>query len=132
MIWPDITTAVVACSLLGCASAYLARKRGKNPLFWFATGFLFGLIGVVAILFAPKPKRKTRKATPPRTPEPVLDGPVDKFWYYLDAAHITSPPMSHQAITKEWKSGRLSPKTFIWHEDLSNWTPLEEIVKLKT
>lgn len=136
MIWPDIPTAVMACSLFGLASAYVARRRGKNPLLWFITGFLFGLIGIVAILFAPQPKRRKKRRSPSTpasapAPEPVLEGPIDKFWYYLDAAHLPSPPMSHQALTKEWKAGTISPKTFVWHEEMSDWTPLEQVVKLK-
>ncbi len=117
----------LVAGVMGLVSAYLASKRGKNPLLWFALGFFFGIFGIFAILFASGPK----KAPPPSPREPVLriDGPVDKLWYYLDPEHKQQGPMSHDALSAAWKTGKVTASTYVWHENMSEWTPLKETLK---
>lgn len=115
---------------MGTVSAYLAYKRGKNPYTWFAVGFFFGLIGVFALFFASGQK----KTTPlPTAAEPIytIQGPADKFWYYLDPTHQQQGPMSRDSLTTAWKEGKLTLSTYVWHEELPDWKPLKETVKLE-
>lgn len=116
----------VFAAIAGIISAYVAAKRGKNPYLWFALGCLFGILGIFAILVAFPPKRK-----PAATKQPTwrIDGPTDKFWYYLDPANQQHGPMSRDALTIAWKSGKLTPTTYVWHEDLPNWKTLQETLK---
>ena len=109
--------------LIGIASAWFFRRMGRNPYLCFVIGFLFGIFGIFAIFFATK---KPKEA--PKPPEPILGGPKDKLWYYLTEASEQQGPMSHDALTKVWREGKLSPSTYLWYEGLPEWKPLKEIL----
>lgn len=131
---PDLQTTILIKIATGLITAYLAIRRGRRPVFWFFIGFFFDLLGLIAFFFVPTPKKKLIPVplTGTKTvPEPYLFGPADKFWYYLDESREQVGPMSHSGITNAWKGGKLSPATFIWHEDLPEWKPLEELVRIQ-
>src|SRR5579872_2393296 len=115
--------AVFTLSLaIGTLSAYLAYRRGHNPYIWFFVGFIFGLLGVFAIFFAPLSKtRRQKSARQLNEPEPYIDGPIDRFWYYLNKERKQQGPMSHNALSQAWKKGEIAHSTLVWHEDLPNW-----------
>jgi hypothetical protein len=120
---------LLVAAVIGSISAYLAFNRGKNPYLWFAIGFLFGVLGVFAMFFS---SSKKKPLPAPKQPALRLEGPVDKFWYYLDPAHVQQGPMSKDALTQAWKLGKINPSTYIWHEELPEWKPLKESLKLET
>ncbi|MDE3047470.1 MAG: DUF4339 domain-containing protein [Verrucomicrobiota bacterium] len=120
---------LIGASVIGAISAYLAYKRGKNPYLWFVLGFLFGIFGIFAI-FLTSPKKAVQPV--PRQPVFRIEGPSDKFWYYLDPAHAQQGPMSLDALTAAWKSGKIDLTTYVWHEELPDWKPLKETLKLET
>lgn len=122
-------TMLLVAAVIGTISAYLAFKQGKNPYLWFAIGFFFGVLGVFAMFFA---SSKKKPIPAPKQPFFRLEGPNDKFWYYLDPSHTQQGPMSKDAITIAWKAGKISPSTFIWHEELSEWKPLKESLRQET
>lgn len=127
MIYPFSPAALIGASLIGGLSAYLAYRRGKSPYLWFFIGFFFGALGILFIFFSPKPK-----PVPAEEPAPIIptiQGPKDKFWYYLDALHQQQGPMSHDALTAAWREGKLNLSTYVWNEELPEWKPLEEFVK---
>ncbi|HSX10193.1 MAG TPA: DUF4339 domain-containing protein [Chlamydiales bacterium] len=115
---------LVSAAAIGGISSYLAHKRGRNPYAWFAIGFLFGIFGIFAIFFA-APKKA---AVLPPKPEPVLkiQGPSDKFWYYLDPENRQQGPMSLDAITIAWRQGKVDLSTYVWHEEMTDWKQLKE------
>jgi hypothetical protein len=125
----SLTLHLCIAAIVGIISATIAGRRGRNPYFWFAIGFLFGILGLLAIFIAPAPK----KSEPPAQAEPLpyIDGPIDRFWYYLDEARRQQGPMSHNALTQAWKKGQIPPTTLVWHEDLPNWKELQELIKLR-
>lgn len=129
MIIPFSPLMLVSAAIIGSLSAYLAYKRGRNPYAWFAIGFLFGIFGIFAIFFAPGPKKKVQ----PATPQPVykIQGPIDKFWYFVDPSNQQQGPMSHDAITMAWKQGKIDTSTYVWNEEMSDWKPLKEILKVE-
>jgi len=116
----------LCAGIIGIVSAYFAHRMGRSPYLWFAIGFLFGIFGIFAIFFASKKKEESPK------PEPVfiINGPKDKFWYYLNGANERQGPMSHDALTNAWKEGKIDSSTYVWHEELREWTPLKETLKL--
>jgi hypothetical protein len=120
--------------LFGVMAAFFAKSRGKNPYLWFTIGVLFGLCGVVALLF-PTAKRKRvpqrRRREAPRLPERRIEGPRDCFWYYLDEEQQQKGPMSFQAIAQAWKKGEIVSHTFVWHEQLPEWKPLGDLIVSK-
>jgi len=114
----------------GIISAYLAYRRGKNPILWFFIGAVLGLIGVFAIFFWTKPRKQPAPLPMAPPPEPRLIGPADKFWYFLDGSHAQVGPVSYQRMKSHWKEGTLSPTTFVWHEELPDWKPLQELIEM--
>ena len=133
MIWSKFTIHLILGALVGLVSAWMARRRNKNPIPWFFVGFFLGFYGL--LLFYLYRNNQQKKRTAPSTkpvPQPYLAGPTDKFWYYLDPDNRQVGPMSHSAITNEWKQGKISPDTYVWHEDLSNWSPLQELILTTT
>lgn len=122
-------TMLLVAAVIGTISAYLAFKRGKNPYLWFAIGFFFGVLGIFAMFFT---AAKKKSAPAPKQPTLRLEGPIDKFWYYLDPSNTQQGPMSKEALTSAWKAGKITPSTYIWHEELPEWKPLKESLKLET
>jgi hypothetical protein len=122
-----------SAALAGLLAAYIATRRDRNPYFWFMIGFVFGLVGVMAIFIAPDPNKKTEaeEVASQKEPEPYIEGPIDRFWYYLDSMRQQKGPMSHDALTQAWKKGEISPNTYVWHEQLSDWKELQELIKFK-
>ena len=121
---------LVTAAFMGVVSAYLAAKRGKNPYLWFVLGFSFGIFGIFAIFFASMSKKAQKPL--PRQPVYQLDGPSDKFWYYLDPSHTQQGPMSRDALLTAWRAGKVNLSTLIWHEELTDWKPLQESLKTET
>ena len=126
MAWPDLPTALSFSCLIGTLSAYLAHKRGRNPYAWFFIGVFFGLLGMIAIFFAPS--QKNPKPVP-QTSEPTLVGPTDRLWYYLDETHQQIGPMSFDALNKSWKLGKVPPSSYLWNESLPDWKPLQDFIR---
>ncbi|HSX25648.1 MAG TPA: DUF4339 domain-containing protein [Chlamydiales bacterium] len=112
--------------IIGALSAYLAYRRGKNPYLWFGLGFLFGIFGLLFLFFTPKKKEVPVQE---EAPLPTIQGPSNKFWYYLDPAQQQQGPMSLDALTAAWREGKIELSTYVWHEDLTDWKPLQEIIK---
>jgi len=119
---------ILASVAMGFLSAFFAKRRGRNPYTWFFVGFFFGLLGIMAIFFAPAPKKKLAPQ-PPSKPLPTIEGPSNKFWYYLDSSHAQVGPISHSGLTSIWRQGKISLSTYVWHEELPEWKLLKEMVK---
>lgn len=124
----------------GAICAWISRKRGQKPfqwVIWFAIGALLALIGffIFPFLLLSGAKKKARKRTvaAPRKPrEPVLAGPKDKLWYYLEEeTRQQQGPLSHAALDAGRKSGKLTPATLVWHEELTEWTELSSLLRTK-
>lgn len=115
-----------AALLTGSLSAYLAFKQDRNPYFWFGIGFCFGILGACAIFFAPG--KKKNQSVPIEAAKPmVIQGPADKFWYYLTHDQAQMGPMSHDALTRAWHEGKISLTTYVWNEELPDWKLLQEL-----
>jgi len=86
----------------------------------------------MAIFFAPFPKRKPEPILAKPEPKPYLFGPTDKFWYYIDELRNSQGPMSYNALSAAWKQGKVTPSTYIWNEELPEWKPLQELIRIKS
>ncbi|EKE09273.1 MAG: hypothetical protein ACD_16C00199G0003 [uncultured bacterium] len=120
---------LVSAAVMGCISAFLAYKRDRSPYLWFALGFLFGIFGIFAIFFFTTKKKQQLPNLPTKEPMLIIEGPTDKFWYYLDLTHKQKGPMSHQALTKAFKEGVVGPSTYIWNEEMPEWKLLKDALK---
>ena len=135
MPMPLTPATILAALLFGAISAYLAHRRGRSPYKWFFIGFLFGILGLFAVFMAPPIKNKKAAAavTSPQQIQgkllPAIQGPSDKFWYYLDPSHQQQGPMSHNALTSAFHQGKISLSTYVWNEEMADWTLLQKLVK---
>ena len=129
MPMPITPATILAAVLFGALSAYLAHRRKKNPYKWFLIGFFFGIFGLFAVLFM-SPKKKAlplKMVVPPMVP--MIQGPSDKLWYYLDPTHQQHGPMSHNGLTSALREGKISLSTYVWNEEWTEWKVLQELVK---
>jgi hypothetical protein len=124
MLFHPTPLMLAASFVVASISAYLAHKMGRNPYLWFGIGFFFGLFGAFAIFAIPK-----KAPAKPKMPIFTIDGPADKFWYYLDGQNTQKGPMSRDAIALAWKEGKIGPSTYVWHEELSEWKFFKETLK---
>jgi drug/metabolite transporter (DMT)-like permease len=131
MLWSDITTALIAGTITGLITAYIAYRRERKPILWFCIGFFFGLLGLLFFFFVPRKKKPIPAAPLKPQPQPYVFGPSDKYWYFLDRAQAQVGPMSYTALSNHWKQGEIKPDTFVWHEDLADWKPLQELIRVR-
>jgi len=117
------TLFVLICwTLIGLATAYLAKKRGRNPYAWFFIGYFLALLGLFLVLILPKVKEKKE---PSKTP-PVI---TDTLWYYLDKDHKQHGPVSQIWLDKEIAERRLDENTYVWNENLKDWEKVKDLKK---
>lgn len=119
--------------IMGSISAYLAKKRGKNPLLWFILGTLLGVLGLFILFFMPKKKERAPQATEPSnevtidvTPQ-VKPSELEKFWYYLAAGNEQNGPMSFDALKRAFREGKISDATYVWNEEMEGWKRFGEL-----
>lgn len=113
--------------LLGTITSKLALKKGKNPYLWFYIGFIFGILGLLALYLLPKSEEK--KASPPINPPRFQQKPL-QLWYYLDSNHAQQGPYSEQYLEEKLTKRELSAETYVWNENLSDWKKVKELEKL--
>ncbi len=121
--------------VFGSVSAFLARKRGKNPYLWFFLGTVFGVFGVLFLFFAPQPPGAA-KAAPNRDTTPTIDitpkvsdSDKEKFWYYLDPDEIQQGPMSYEGLLRNYREGIISKNTHVWNENYDAWKRLSDLLE---
>lgn len=128
MIWTQsipLPTLLAISSAMGLLSAYLAHRQGRaNPVFWFFIGFFLGAMGIVGLFFG---RRKPKVEEAPK-PQPVLNGPASAAWYYADADRQQRGPISREGLMREYQAGKVSGATLVWHEELSEWQPLQNFL----
>ncbi len=131
-IWLTILSLVISF-LLGCQCSHLAKRKGRDPTVWFMVGAFFGIFGLLVILFLPA-RKSIKLLTVPTVPEPPFEAlsllHAEKFWYFLDEKKTQYGPMSFSALKTAWNKGTIQEKTFVWNEEMDNWKPLKEVVRL--
>lgn len=117
-------------ALFGAATAHFAKIRGRNPYTWFFIGLFLGVIGLGLVFIFPKKNIVVQEVQEPEPIVPELpEHHKNKFWYYLDTANQQVGPMSFDALTRDWRNGKVQPQTHVWNENLENWTPFSEFLK---
>ena len=54
-----------------------------------------------------------------------------EIWYYSHDGHDRQGPISWGKILEYFKGGILSPETLIWAPHLSEWTPAQQLIRVK-
>jgi hypothetical protein len=125
---PDIKIALLGATVIGIICTIFAKKKHRNQLGWFAIGFLFGIFGLMILLFMPalKPPIDAAVVTLPPlfTPESPL---TEKMWYYLTPEKVQKGPMSYQALEEAFHNSSVTSDTYLWHDELDEWKTLSLI-----
>jgi hypothetical protein len=119
----------------GFLCAHFAKKRGRNPFYWFVGGSFFGLLALAVVFILPKQKVALSVAVlKQKIPllEPISPSQASKFWYYLDEEKKQQGPMSLDALSKALHAGEIHRQTHVWNEELENWKHLESVVSLES
>ena len=114
-------------ALSGIFAAVYAKKVGKNPVIWFLIGFFLGAIGIFAFMFFGK---KTQKPVEVKETVPVLPS-LNLFkgsWYYAENGQILGP-VSDYLIKEKFETNELCESTLVWHESMSDWTEIKNLMK---
>lgn len=110
---------------LGTLAAYLAKRRGLNPYFWFGIGLFFGAIGICVMFLLPKKTDQSNEV--PIPPAPPILPKKNTLWYYLDQNHTQSGPISEDFLQELFHKKTISEETYLWCEDMDNWERYKEI-----
>ena len=120
---------------LGWISSRMALRRGRNPSLWFVLGVILGVIAIGILYFLPSKQKALATATENSAPSLPLSSevgsqPPEKLWYYLDTEKVQYGPMSVYALQEAWDDDKLTASTYLWNEDMENWTRLEDLPDL--
>lgn len=123
----------IAMSLImGFSCAHFARRRGRNPKTWFLIGLFFGIFGLIALFLFPLRRPQPAQARDP-APAPKLTAispdHAEKLWYFLDEHKTQFGPMSIDALSREWRDGKVNEQTYVWNETMENWARVQEVLK---
>ncbi|MBS0605220.1 MAG: DUF4339 domain-containing protein [Verrucomicrobia bacterium] len=126
----------IALSLVlawGCS--HYAKRRGRNPMIWFAAGALFGIFALITLFILPVRKAAAKQVpegpTVSKAPTLALLSPMhaEKFWYFLDDQKKQFGPMSFDALTKARLEGTVGEQTFVWNEEMENWQRFKDVIQ---
>ncbi len=146
----SLYSAAIIWVIIGLISAFVAKRKGKNPLLWFAIGTFFSLLGLILLLLLPKNKDDDDKSTlapvhsmnseggapaeeesysePTPTAKRIKSDPSFQ-WYYVfesDSSAEVRGPMTIDLLRKAVVSLKLPLATYIWCDDFPDWTQISE------
>jgi hypothetical protein len=124
----EIQTRVILSVLSGLATAFTAKKKGQNPYLWLGIGLVLGAFGVFGFFFVPSAKKRGVKSKQRRAKERYLIGPIDRFWHYVDISGNPEGPVSHTALSRALREGKINEKTLIWHDQMKDWKELKNFL----
>lgn len=113
----------------GCLAAFIAKRRGRNPITWFFLGLFLGILGILLVLILPAPRPKRRLPTPPLLQSQRSEAWL-KMWYYLDPTHKQYGPIEFPDLAKLRKENQISEKSLVWGEGMKEWKQLAEMPEL--
>lgn len=113
---------ILTYSLIGLISAYVAKKKGRNPYLWFSLGVFFGVLALIVMYLISSKSSKKSLIQKPAIPAPILDS---KLWYYLNQDEQVGP-ISLNKLSNLLKEGKINLNTYVWNEELDAWKFLNE------
>lgn len=139
-----LTSALVGL-IFGWVNAFIASKKGRDPLLWFVLGLFFALISLIILLVLPavKPKKRVEGDSPfvgttidvtplgakegVTTTEIRLDSVEDQSWFYLDERRQQKGPITFLQLKELFKERIVVDNTYLWSEGMSEWMPLSRL-----
>lgn len=131
----QIVLSIILWILFGCATAYFAQQRGRDPTIWFFIGMFLGLIGLLLLFILPSYSEKESILEIQVTPNSVTTVPEEtdlkndntQEWYYLDPQRTQIGPVTFNALKEKWEQGNVTKGTLLWCEGMKNWTTAGEL-----
>lgn len=130
----DIIIVAISWLLLGGATSYFARQRGRDPLVWFFIGMLLGILGLLLLFLLPSVALEEEKSREGDTLEELKEedsGFRFREWYYLSNAREQVGPNSYSNLRDMWNSKTISEETYVWCDGMEIWKKIEELPKLR-
>lgn len=136
----QVLTILLFCIVIGVSCSRHARTRGRNPQLWFWIGFIFGILGLIALFLLPSLAIQKKRSSVKLRPLPEIPSLLkakdpthaQKLWYYLDQEQNQLGPMSLNALTQAWETKKIDKSTYIWNELMDNWQTCEETFHLSS
>ncbi len=151
---------ILILTLIGGVTAFLARERGRDPIFWFFIGILFSVFGLITLLVMPDLSKEANKedkdlkdmttnkqenllpknspATPlPLPPASPLEKPPfptplsEDQWFYMDYHWEMSGPWTLTEFAEHWRRGEMPAETMVWNPNLEQWTAIAQLKELQ-
>lgn len=124
--------------LFGAITAYYAERRGRNPWGWFIMGFLFGILGLLALFILPNKNSESKQSSeklngedfaPPISPNvpKSQENYSEKLWYYIDQEQKQEGPFQFEVLKSLWKDNKLSSSVYVWSAGMSDWKQIYEL-----
>lgn len=132
---PDLLQILFTAIFMGALTAFLAKKRGRDPAWWFVIGLLCGIFGLIALFFyAPVTREDAATSTvAPKPPvAPIDDALSTKPWHYLDAQHNTLGPTTLADLQKLLQEQKITFATYVWCAGMQDWKKIEDLPELKS
>jgi len=131
---------IIIALLLGVLTAYLAMRRGRNPVAWFVIGSLLGIFGLLILFLVPSFETagtgEEKKKEPSRTVDviPQEKRKVEELpyeeWYYLDSEHKQTGPVPFRSFRDLWNQEKINSTTYVWKEGMENWKYVRDLPDL--
>ncbi|MBS0645058.1 MAG: DUF4339 domain-containing protein [Verrucomicrobia bacterium] len=125
-IW-QLINIVLFWVFFGFLSAYVARKKGRNPKLWFFAGLILGVFGVVLVYVLPSHTPAKRPEFKPLSRLERSESWI-KMWYYLDPkTREQKGPVEFSELAKTWKDKVLNDSSLVWGEGMPEWKQLSQL-----
>jgi len=119
---------IIVGLILGAWASVMADNRGRDSTVWFFLGFCFGILAIAVLFILPnlaeKEEEEPSVAVP--APEPLIEDPEMKDWYYLDLNNEQAGPVSFDILLELYENKKISSTTYVWCEGMEEWKTLEE------
>jgi hypothetical protein len=115
---------LLAGIIYGCICSHLAKKKGKNPVWWFAMGMACGIFAPIFLFFLPP----TKKPNPPILQSELFNTEELKIlWYYVEENRQQCGPVTIKGLLNAFKDGKLSESSYVWNEKMENWQMISHL-----
>jgi len=131
--------------VIGLITAYLARRRGRSPLPWFAVGLVLGVLGIALLYLWPSPqpaaqkealaegvhKELTPAPTESLTPASISHETASVLWHYLDGEDEQQGPVSLPELERLWRNREVNLESYVWSQGMPDWQLIDALPTLK-
>jgi len=143
---PKVFINIILALLIGCLSAYVAKKRGRDTTLWFVLGAFFQFLALIVLLLLPptaSQEGQNKQNAEDKGPDlakkdetltkvyagvaQIAEKIPEKSWFYLDKEHKQYGPVPLSSLKELLKGEQLSKESYVWQEGMKGWKRLSEL-----